>query len=124
MSEARDVAGLVKHWRTVGATLRRYGAEEQASAIEQCADELERSSQKHDDAPLTLQEAAKFGGYSAEHLGRLVREGKVPNAGRKGAPRIARKDVPIKAGKVASGPQIREIEFKQIVRSAIKEGAA
>ena len=45
-------------------------------------------------AELTLSEAAGLSGYSHEHLGRLVREGKIPNAGKPGAPRIRRADVP------------------------------
>ena len=45
---------------------------------------------------LDLHEAALHSGYSREHLGRLIREGKIPNAGTKGAPRIVRGDLPRK----------------------------
>ena len=47
---------------------------------------------------LTLDQAAQESGYSAEHLGRLLRGGVLPNAGRKGAPLICRGDLPQKAG--------------------------
>ena len=37
---------------------------------------------------VSLTQAAERTGYSAEHIGRLVRHGKLPNAGRKNAPRV------------------------------------
>jgi hypothetical protein len=42
---------------------------------------------------LTLAEASRRYGYSADHIGRLVREGKVPNIGRKNAPRVRPRDL-------------------------------
>jgi len=45
--------------------------------------------------PLSLAEAAKRSGYTADHIGRLVREGKVPNVGRKNAPRVRARDLPV-----------------------------
>lgn len=48
----------------------------------------------HDDEPLTLAESARESGYSADYLGVLIRQGKIPNAGRPGAPRIFRRDLP------------------------------
>lgn len=44
--------------------------------------------------PLTLPEAAKISGYSTDHLSRLIREGKLKNAGRKHAPRVLERDLP------------------------------
>ncbi len=52
-------------------------------------------SEEHD--VLTLTEAAQESGYSAGHLGRLVRSGTIPNAGRPNAPKIRRADLPRKA---------------------------
>ena len=46
---------------------------------------------------LNLQEAAAESGFSADHLGALVRQGKIPNVGRPKAPRIRRSDLPQKA---------------------------
>lgn len=48
------------------------------------------------ETPLTLAEAAVETGYSSDHLGWLIRVGKIPN-GRRGAPRIWRKDLPARA---------------------------
>jgi hypothetical protein len=42
---------------------------------------------------LSLTEAAERTGHTADHIGRLVREGKVPNAGRKNAPRVRVRDL-------------------------------
>ena len=46
------------------------------------------------DEVLTLDEAARASGYSADHLRHLVSAGDVPNAGRKHAPRVRRADLP------------------------------
>lgn len=43
---------------------------------------------------ITLGEAAQVTGYSRDHLERLVRSGAIPNAGRPGAPRVRRIDLP------------------------------
>jgi len=43
---------------------------------------------------LTLREAAVLSGYSVDHLGRLVRDGRLSNAGRLHSPRIRAGDLP------------------------------
>ena len=67
-------------------------------ALEACAAKLESALRRRDDAALTLTEAAATSGYSASRLGRLVREGRIPNAGRPGAPRITLGNLPRKPG--------------------------
>lgn len=123
MYYGQRIISLVEEWRAQAATLREYGAEMQAVALERCADQLDEGVRELESRPLTLAEASEVGGYSVDHLGRLVRQGKIPNVGRPGAPRIAREHVPIKAGMVALAPEKREIDFKQIVRSAVNDGA-
>ena len=72
----------------------------------------------HDDTALTLAQAALESGYSASHLGRLVRSDTIPNVGGPNAPRIRRKDLPRKvAPRQASG----HLDRTQIVRSAIEK---
>jgi hypothetical protein len=58
------------------------------------------------EALLSLPEAASRSGYSVEHLGRLIRESRLPNAGRRGAPRIRAADLPRKPpALVPTGPK-------------------
>lgn len=121
MQNAQRTVGLVEKWRAAATTLRGYGAEPQAVTLEHCAAELEEAAEEWAAQPLTLSEAATLSGYSEDHLGRLVRENKVPNAGRPGAPRIAREHLPIKAGVARDKPRV-QLDYKQIVRSAIIGG--
>lgn len=96
---------LATSWRASAAQLRRYGAEAQAVTLESAADDVLQALASADDAVLTLDAAAYESGYSAEHLGRLVREGRVPNAGRRGRPRIRAADLPPRARvPIAGGP--------------------
>ena len=123
MANAQRILDLTTQWRDHATTLREYGAEAQADTLERCAAELDDGVGAWSSETLTLQEAAGLSGYSADHIGRLVREGAIPNAGRAGAPRIARGDLPRRSGAVATVGPIHEIDRTQIVRSAINEGA-
>ena len=72
-------------------------------------------------------ETARRSEYSADYLGRPVRDGKIPNAGRPGAPRIALKDLPRKAHvpaerRLADEPRRRDVSNAQIVQSIIEKG--
>ena len=119
-------ADLAIAWKEKATELRRFGAEDQAVTLEYCADDLEEEWRIWQTEPLTLEEAAEESGYSADHIGRLIREGKLPNTGRAGAPRIARRDLPIKLKPrvpgVAEDDAISQTSFEQIVQSIIKEG--
>ena len=71
-----------------------FGDEARARALEWAASQVERAIHDDDDQRLTLSEAALRSGYSADHLARLIREGRVPNAGRPGSPRLRVADLP------------------------------
>ncbi len=122
--------GLPVTWRRQAKTLRRYGGETPAVVLDRCADDLEATLRERDETTLSLVEAARESGYSREHLGRLVRDGKIPNAGRPGAPRIARRYLPRKrqdpdapAGpRLAHEPGRRQVASVGIVRSIIEKG--
>ncbi len=58
---------------------------------------------------LTLTEAARLRGCSVGHIGRLVRQGKVPNVGRPHAPRVRAGDLPKRAKNLA-GPTIERYD--------------
>ena len=119
-----SVEGLPTDWRKRAKALRRYGGDTPATAIERCADDLEATLVERDETTFSLVEAARESGYSADHLGRLVRDGKIPNAGRPGAPRIALKDLPRKAHapsapRLAEESRRSEVSNVQIVESII-----
>ena len=125
--ESPTVERLPANWRRQAKALRRYGSEPPAVALERCANELESTLAERDETTLSLVEAARESGYSADHLGRLVRDGRIPNAGRPGAPRIARVHLPRKAAalhepRLAEKPRRRELSNAQIVQSIIAKG--
>ena len=124
-TEPASVERLPADWRKRAKALRRYGGETPATAIERCADDLETTIRERDETTLSLVEAARESGYSRDHLGRLVRDGKIPNAGRPNAPRIARRHLPRKAPAqepLAEEPRPRERSNAQIVQSIIQRG--
>ena len=96
MTSAAGSSALLARWRTTADTLERF-APAVAAAFRECASELEAAGHDACEA-VTLQEAHLMGGYSVDHLQRLVSNETLPNVGRKGAPRIPRSAVPIKAG--------------------------
>ncbi|MYC52974.1 MAG: hypothetical protein F4X47_11730 [Gammaproteobacteria bacterium] len=121
------VEGLPATWRRRAKGLRRYGVETSATALERCAEELDATLVQREETTYSLVEASRESGYSADHLGRLVRDGKIPNAGRPGAPRIALKDLPRKAHvpaepRLADEPRRRDVSNAQIVQSIIEKG--
>ena len=126
MIDRTSIEILPDTWRTQAKTLREYGGETPAVALESCAAQLEAALRWRDETTLNLTEAARESGYSTDHLGRLVRGGKIPNAGRPGAPRIARRHLPRKTGAaqphLAARPSLREVATAQIVQSVIERG--
>ena len=83
-------------WRGEAERLRHYGAIGNAVALEAAAEQLDAALRADAGVRLTITRAAAESGYSADHLERLLREGSLPNAGRKHAPRIRRVDLPRK----------------------------
>jgi hypothetical protein len=83
-------------WRERAETLRTYGDSTCARLWDIAAAELERAMELFAAETLSLTEAARESGYTADHIGSLVKRGKIPNAGRTNAPRIHRHDLPPK----------------------------
>lgn len=132
MSQGDSVQALSEDWRRRAATLRQYGGEASATALEACASELDAALRRQNETALTLKEAARVTGYSAGHLGRLVRDGMIPNAGRPGAPRIAFRDLPRKArgaGRSEPGSGLADntsppqVSNAEVVRSIVERGS-
>ena len=95
---AQCTRDLVTEWRLEAERMELRGLTEPVGVIRSMADELQAVLGRQESEILTLQEASTESDYSADHLGRLVRAGDIPNAGRPGAPRIRRRDLPKKAG--------------------------
>jgi hypothetical protein len=95
---------LNEKWIQRAHFLREYGDTNCARLWELAANELRDAFETHGDETLSLTEGGRESGYSPDHLSRLIKRGVIANAGREGAPRIRRADVPIKDPNGAGRP--------------------
>ncbi len=91
------VAPRVGAWIGESKVLRRRGCVTAADSLLELARELSEKLQEWLDELLTLREASDWSGLAYGTLEARVRAGTLPNAGRKGSPRIRRRDLPIAA---------------------------
>src|SRR4051812_4344092 len=94
------VPELAATWRAEAEGVAPYN-EGAAFALRKCAAALEESMRAAALEPLSLDRAAAESGYASDTLRRMVAAGRIRNAGRKNAPRIARGDLP-KKGKAST----------------------
>jgi hypothetical protein len=94
---------LAAQWRADADVLDRHGATQLASTCRAHADALDAALRSEADDVLDLTTAAQLSGYSPDRLRHKVAAGEIPNAGRKGAPRVRRGDLPTKRRKRMSG---------------------
>ena len=94
---------LATKWRRDAETVLHYGDVQAAQILRGCANSLDAAMRALDDDKLALSEAAKESGLSVDRLRHQVAAGEIPNAGRKGAPRIRRGDLPFKRKERKSG---------------------
>lgn len=106
-------------WRLRAAELRRFGADAQATTAEALAEELTVALSLQDDEALNLTDAARESGYNVDSLGKLVRDGKIPNAGRRGAPRILRRDLPHKVPSSSHPHDDSQLSRSQVAEAVI-----
>ena len=99
-----DHSLLLERWRNRADDHRRY-APPVAAALDDVVSELVEDDHRIATAALTLAQASAESGYSAGHIGRLIAEGRIANAGKKGAPRIRRGDLPRKPKPAEPPPQ-------------------
>lgn len=113
------VKNLANEWRERANNLRRWAdAEGAARALEVAATELEVALREAADEALTLAEAAEASGYSERRLREFLTEGTIPNAGRKGAPRIRRGDLPRRAGRTTSTGYDPAADARRLLRAS------
>ena len=108
MVSTERLDGLAEEWRTRSGELRRMGLSQPADQMDAMAAELEDRITEWLDERLTLEQAAKESGYTYNHLQASVSDGKLPNAGERGEPRIRRRDLPVKGGH-RGAPSIAEM---------------
>ena len=89
-------------WKTRRDEFARFRASVDAATLcDELLADLENAVQVRDGEILTLREASTVSGYTVDHLARLIRQGRIPNGGRRGAPRIRVGDIPVRPGHVA-----------------------
>ena len=110
---ADSLQKIVESFNSLRAELARYQAEEE-------------SAEAWWNEPLNLQQAAEWSGYSPAHLGRQLTEGKIPNTGRKNAPKVRRGDLPRKGRLGLTRPLLRlhpcGPRGEQTARSVVSHG--
>jgi len=116
---AEPIRALVSKWKEEAVDLRiRFGEGPASKTLESLSEELLGVMDAAQDRLFNLEQAAAAAGYSADHLGRQVRVGKIPNAGRPNAPKIALRDLPMKAGHLPSTAHRGELTVARAERIA------
>lgn len=95
---------LATRWRSESEILRRRGVPGPADLLASCAEELDTLLDEWWMAELTLEEAATETGLVYDTVQRKVAAGEWPNVGKKGAPRVRRRD--ILPGTPETGPRL------------------
>jgi hypothetical protein len=98
---------LIDRWREHAATLQAYGATAVAQAVERCCQDLENVRHEDGSVLLSLNEAARLSGYAPDTLGRMIRDGRLENHGRRNAPRVRLADLPLRVGHSPVGSTAR-----------------
>ena len=117
---------LVQEWYAQAELFTEHECQDVAATYRIAGDELERNLREWEDELLNLQQASEESGYSADHIGRLLRRGTLPNAGRLHAPRIRRADLPQKTGLPSQRTNMQSpgASKEQIARSIGQGGEA
>jgi len=97
---------LVGEWQLRAEKLMAWGAVELARLWVIAASELAEHEREHWLEALTLTQAANESGYTPDHLGRLLSEGRLENAGERNSPRIRRGELPKKPPKRSTEPDL------------------
>jgi hypothetical protein len=102
MAGGRALNDLRARWRTRREEFARFqAAVDGATLCDELLAELDVALLACDDEVLTLKHAAVISGYTVDHLARLIRHGKLANAGRKRAPLVHRRDIPLKPNRTS-----------------------
>jgi len=116
-------AEFVAKWRAERDRFSRYGVRvDPVPLLDDLLQDAAAALASDQDELLTLTQAAAASGYSADHLARLIRTGRLPNVGVKHAPRLRRGDLPHKPGRlptVSSQPHLLGADPRQVARAVV-----
>ena len=119
----RAMADIVARWTSRRDEWARFGAQVDGGKLAaEVLEDLATLLNAEREALVSLDDAATHCGYSADHLGRLIRSGKLANLGRKHAPLVRLGDLPKKANALRSGGprrNVRTTERRHIARALV-----
>lgn len=120
---SEPIRALALQWQQESATLRsRFGEDRTTKTLQSLSDDLLGWIEEAQSRLLNLVEASEISGYSAGHLGRLIKHGEIPNSGRPNAPKIALRELPMKPGHLPSSldrGDLTPARAEQIARSIV-----
>ena len=114
---------LTAKWEAEARAMAQRGAlVSGASLVDEFLKDFAAVVRNLDNEQLTLAQAASESGYSADYLGLLIRQGRIPNLGRPHAPRLWRQDLPRKASRLPRGSRgyrLSSATPRQIARAVV-----
>lgn len=120
IANTQTLAALRERWEARRDELRRLHALVDGAVLcDELLSELDRLTDSAENERLSLTRAAAESGYSADHLGRLVREGKLANVGRPNAPKVRRADLPRKPARRLASPAAHSYDASTDARSLL-----
>lgn len=106
MASELNISDLMQKWADERDLLARFGCHvDGAKLLDTLLLDLAKVDRSLRSEVLTLPEAARESGYTVDHIGRLVREGRLTNAGRHHAPRVIRGELPTKRRQSIATPK-------------------
>jgi len=118
---AAPLDALRTRWRARREEFARLqAAVNGATLCDELLADLDSALIAHDDEVLTLRAAAALSGYTVAHLARLIRQGKLLNAGRKRAPRVRRRDLPLKGNSTSREARADSYNARSDARSLVR----
>ena len=93
---------VVERWTSRRDELKRLNASvDGATLCDEVLNDLDALLTSRSEQTVTLAEAADLSGYSRDHLARLIRLGRIRNAGRKHRPLLLVRELPVRPRNIA-----------------------
>lgn len=95
MNNPVQISEIIERWKARQAEWSRLHVQVDGAALAcEIVNDLQQIAESDGTDELTLSAASGLSGYTVDHLSRMLRDGTIANAGKKGAPRIKRADLP------------------------------